>query len=244
MRALELDSSLAEPHASLGFYDLYYAWDWAAADREFQTALALNPNYATAHEWYSLFLAAVGRLEEAQAHSQRAVDLDPLSVPIASTAGWIAHYRGKQDEAERRLKDAIAMDTLNPLAHLYLGRVFQSQGRNADAIAEYERLGGLRNWVPTVAGMGYVEAAIGNRRGGLQALAQMDSIRRTAYVTAYGVALVYTALGDQDRAFAYLDQAVKERTHWLVWLRRDFRWAPLRADPRFEEIARRVGLPR
>ncbi len=242
-RALELDSSLAEPHASLGFCDLYYEWDWAAADREFRTALALNPNYATAHEWYSLFLAAVGRLEEAQAHSQRAVELDPLSVPIASTAGWIAHYGGKQDEAERRLKDAIAMDTLNPLAHLYLGRVFQSQGKNADAIAEYERLGALRNWVPTVAGMGYVEAAMGNRRGGLRALAQLDSMRRTTYVTAYGVALVYAALGDKDRAFAYLDRAVKERTHWLVWLRRDFRWAPLRADPRFEEIARRVGLP-
>ena len=242
-RALELDPRLAEPHASLGFYSLYYEWDWAAAEREFQTAFSLNPNYATAHEWYSLFLAAMGRLEEAQRQVRLASELDPLSVPIASTAGWIAHYSGKQEEAERRLRDALTMDSLYPIAHLYLGRVYQAQGQYDAALAEYQRLGPLLTWVPTVAGMGSVEAAMGRRRGAEQVLAHLDSIGRTRYVTAYGIALVHTALGDNDQAFAYLDRAVEERTHWLVWLNRDFRWAPLRADRRFRDLVRRVGLP-
>jgi serine/threonine-protein kinase len=242
-RALELDSTLAEPHASLGFYNLYYEWDWAAADREFRMALALNPNYATAHEWYGLFLTAMGRLDEAESHAARAIELDPLSVPVASTAGWVAYYAGKHDEAERRLRAALAMDSLYPLAHLYLGRVYQARGRFTEAVAEYERVGPLQDWVPTLAGMGSVEAEMGRRRDARQILALLDSLARKRYVTAYGVALVYTALGDKDKAFAYLDKGVRERTHWLVWLRRDFRWAPLRDDPRFEEVAHRVGLP-
>ena len=243
LRALDLDSTLAEPHAALGFYYLYYSWDWEAADREFNTAIALNPNYATAHEWYSLSLAAVGRLDDARRQARIAVGLDPLSVPVASTAGWIAHYAGRQDEAERRLKDALATDSLYPLAHLYLGRVYQAQGRLDSAVAEYDRMGTLRSWVPTMAGVGYVEAIKGRRREAEQILSQLDSLGRSRYVTPYGVALVYAALGDRDRAFAYLNRGVEERTHWLVWLNRDYRWAPLRRDRRFRELVRRVGLP-
>jgi len=242
-RALELDSTLAEPHASLGFYNLYYEWDWAAADREFRAALALNPNYATAHEWYGLFLAAMGRFDEAATHAARAMQLDPLSVPVASTAGWVAYYAGNHDAAERRLQAALAMDSLYPLARLYLGRVYQARGRFTEAVAEYERVGPPRDWVPTIAGMGSVEAGMGHPQNARRILAQLDTIARTRYVTAYGFALVHTALGDRDKAFAYLDKGVRERTHWLVWLRRDSRWAPLRDDPRFEEVARRVGLP-
>ncbi len=243
LRALELDSTQAEPHAALGFYYLYHAWDWSAADREFQTALALNPNYATAHEWYSLYLCAVGRLDEAQRQAQRAVELDPLSVPIASTAGWIAHYSGKQEEAERRLKAAIAMDSLNGITHLYLGRVYQAQGKLDAAVAEYQRLETTRSWVPTMAGMGYIEAIAGRRADAERVLAQLDSISHTRYVTAYGIALIHAALGNKDRAFAALSRGVEERTHWLVWLNRDLRWAPLRSDPRFAALLRRVGLP-
>jgi eukaryotic-like serine/threonine-protein kinase len=243
MRALASDSSLAEPHASLGFYYLYYAWDWAKADQEFQTALALNPNYATAREWYSLYLAAVGRLDQAQAQVQRAAELDPLSVPIASTAGWIAHYSGKQEEAESRLRNALAMDSTSVIAHLYLGRVFQAQGKNEQALSEYQATGSLRNWVPTIAGMGYVDGALGRRADALRALHQLDSLTKTEYVTAYAVALVYTGLGDKNQAFAWLSRGVDERTHWLVWLNRDRRWDPLRSDPRFAALVRRVGLP-
>ena len=242
--ALQLDSTLAEPHASLGYYYLYYEWDWAGADREFQRALALNPSYATAREWYSLYLAAVGRLDEAETQVKRAVDLDPLSVPIASTAGWIAHYAGKQSEAEAMLRSALAMDPAFPIAHLYLGRVYQAEGKNREAVAEYQATGALRGWVPTIAGMGNVAGAMGNRSEARKVLTELDSLGRNQFVTAYGVALVYAALGQKDRAFEWLDKAVDQRTHWLVWLNRDRRWDPLRADPRFRALLRRVGLPK
>jgi tetratricopeptide (TPR) repeat protein len=107
-------------------------------------------------------------------------------------------------EAEARLKGALAMDSLYPLAHLYLGRVFQAEGRNQEAIAEYQRLGPLQSWVPSIAGMGYVDAVEGHRTDAMRVLAQLDSVKRTRYVTSYAVALVYTALGEKDQAFAWL----------------------------------------
>jgi TolB-like protein/tetratricopeptide (TPR) repeat protein len=243
LTALQLDSTLAEPHASLGYFYLYYDWNWSKADQEFQRALSLNPSYATAREWYSLYLAAVGRLAEAEVQVKRAVDLEPLSVPIASTAGWITHYAGKQAEAEAMLRRALAMDSTFGIAHLYLGRVYQAQGKNREAIAEYQATGPLRTWVPTLAGMGNVAATMGDRREARRILVKLDSLARSEFVTAYGVALVYAALGEKDRAFTWLDKAVDQRTHWLVWLNRDPRWDPLRADPRFRALVRRVGLP-
>src|SRR6266516_2610619 len=201
LHALQLDSTLAEPHATLGFVRMYYYWDWAGADREFQHALALNPSYATGHEWYGLFLTAMGRYDEALAHERRAQDLDPLSPSIACTTGWVLHYSGRQDDAERELVVALRMDSTFTLGHLYLGRVYQAKG-------------------------------------------QMDSaLSQRQYVTAYAVALVHTALGQRDSAFAWLARGVRERTHWLVWLNRDLRWAPLRPDPRFQAVVHEVGLP-
>src|SRR5881628_3269115 len=120
LHALQLDSTLAEPHATLGFVRMYYYWDWAGADQEFQHALALNPSYATGHEWYGLFLTAMGRYDEALAHERRAQDLDPLSPSIACTTGWVLHYSGRQDDAERELVVALRMDSTFTLGHLHL----------------------------------------------------------------------------------------------------------------------------
>ena len=243
LHALQLDSTLAEPHATLGFVRMYYYWDWAGADQEFQHALALNPSYATGHEWYGLFLTAMGRYDEALAHERRAQDLDPLSPSIACTTGWVLHYSGRQDDAERELVVALRMDSTFTLGHLYLGRVYQAKGQMDSALSQYATTGPLRSWVPTVAAEGYVYGVLGRRREAQAALVRMDSLSRRQYVTAYAVALVHTALGQRDSAFAWLAQGVRERTHWLVWLNRDLRWAPLRADPRFQAVVHEVGLP-
>jgi TolB-like protein/tetratricopeptide (TPR) repeat protein len=242
-RALELDSTLAEPHATLGFVKLYYAWDWPAADREFQLAIARNPSYATAHEWYGLFLAAMGRFDEAVAQERIAQTLDPLSVGVASTAGWVMHYSGRQGDAERTLRTALRMDSAFPYAHLYLGRVLQANGKLDDAVNQFQISGPLQAWVPTIAGLGSLYALEGNRTQALHELHRLDSLSKTQYVTSYAIALIHTALGQRDSAFVWLDRAVQERTHWLVWLNRDLRWAPLRDDPRFGSLVRRVGLP-
>ncbi len=242
-KALELDATLAEPHASLAYVKFYFDWDWAGAEREFQRAIELNPNYATAHDWYAYLLTATGRLPEARAQIQRAHELDPLSVPIESDMGFLLHYSYEQDRAAEELHKALEMNPQFPLAHLFLGRVYQAKGLYDQAIAEYQATGPLKEWVPTVAGIGYVYGIQGKRKEALQVLSNLEARSKKEYVTAYAVALVHAALGDKDQAFAWLDKAVEERTHWLVWLKRDLRWEPIRSDPRFEALIKRVGFP-
>jgi tetratricopeptide (TPR) repeat protein len=243
-KALEIDSTLAEPHATLAFYHFYYDWDWKAAEQGFQAAISMNPSYATAHEWYGLYLAAMGRFAEAHREEDRAQALDPLSVAITGTNGWVYHYSQRQDEAERLLRQALRTDSTFGLGRLYLGRVLQAKGKPDSAIAEYGRLSGpIKQWVPTLAGLGNLYAVEGRRSEAVTILRRLDSLSRTQYVTSYAVAVVHAALGRPDSAFAWLDRAVQERTHWLVWLNRDPRWEPLRKDPRYAELVHRVGLP-
>ena len=242
-RALALDSSLAEPHATLGYTAMYYDWDWSAAEREFQHALALNPSYATAHEWYGLFLAAMGRFTEAREHEQQAQALDPLSSAIGGTAAWVLYYSGQFEAAERELKIALRMDPGYTLGHFYLSRVYLAQGRTDSALVESAATGPLRAWVPTIAGEAYIRALRGERDNARETLVRLDSLSRSQYVTGYAVSLVHVALGQSDSAFAWLDRAVAERTHWLVWLNRDDRWKPIRQDARFRMVVQRVGLP-
>lgn len=243
-RALELDATLAEPHATLGFVEMYYDWNWPRAEREFQRALTLDPSYATAHEWYGLFLAAMGRFDEAREHEHRAQLLDPLSTAVAGTAAWVLYYAGNDDEAERELLIALRTDSTFALGRFYLGRVHQARGQLDSALAAYRSTGPLRDWVPTIAAIGHVYGTQGRRAEALATLTRLDSLSRHEYVTAYAVALVYASLGQRDSAFAWLERGVAERTHWLVWLRRDPRWAPIRSDPRFEILASRLKLPK
>jgi DNA-binding SARP family transcriptional activator/TolB-like protein/Tfp pilus assembly protein PilF len=242
-KALELDSTLAGPHATLGYAAMYYDWNWPTAEREYREAIARNPSYATAHEWYGLFLAAMGRFDEAQTQERLALELDPLSIAIAGTAGWVLHYGGEQDQAEAVLRSALRTDSTFAIGQLYLGRVLQFDGQLDSALAHFARTGALRSWIPNIAGEGYVYSQQGRRAEAFRVLERLDSLSSSQYVTSYAVALVHAALGDRDRAFTWLDRAVQERTHWLLWLNRDRRWDPLRADPRFASLVRRVGLP-
>ena len=242
-RAIELDTTIADPHATLGYVAMYYDWNWAEADSEYRVALALNPHYATAHEWYGLFLAAMGRYADAQAQERQALADDPLALGTAATAGWVLHYSGNQAEAERQLRIALRSDSTFAIAHLYLGRVLQFNGQLDSALAHFAAMGPLRAWVPAIAGEGNVYALQGDRGRAHHVLHQLDSLSRTQYVTAYAVALVHAALGNRDSTFVWLNKAVDERTHWLLWLNRDRRWDPVRSDPRFRAIVRRVRLP-
>ena len=243
LRALELDSTLAEPHATLGFVSLYFDWNWPVAEREFRRALTMNPSYATGHEWYGLFLAAMGRFDEAIAHERQAQTLDPLSTAISGTAAWVLYYAGRNDDAARELKVALRADSSFALGHFYLGRVEEARGAFERALAEYGATGPLRDWVPTVAAVGYVQGTLGRHRDALATLARLESRSHEEYVTSYAIALVHASLGQTDSAFVWLARGEREHTHWMVWLRRDPRWAPIRADPRFEDLARRLRLP-
>jgi TolB-like protein/DNA-binding winged helix-turn-helix (wHTH) protein/Tfp pilus assembly protein PilF len=244
LKALELDPTLAEPHASLGYVHLYYDWDRTAAEREFKEAIALNPNYSAAHHWYGVFLTALGRHDEAAVAIARARELDPLSPAISTDIGFHLYYSRRYDEAMRHLDAVVAAKPGLPLAYLWRGRVYQDQLRYADALANYRRTEDLmREWPVTKAAIGHVLGTMGDHVAAESALQDLHDLSKRRYVTAYGIALVYAALGDNDAAFEWLNRSIEERTHWLVWLKLDPRWDNLRSDPRFEAVQRRVGFP-
>lgn len=244
IRALELDPSLAEAHASLAYYNLYHAWNWAEAENEFKKAIELNPNYATAHDWYSYYLVAMGRFDEAWREVNRAHELDPLSVTIATDIGFNYFYRHNYDEAINQLRATLTVSPSLPLAHLWLGRAYQQKKMYSEAIDEFNKTdAALPGWIVTIAGTGNAYGEWGRQADAKQVLVRLNQMAREKYVTPYGVALVHAGLGDKDQAFAWLNKAVAGRSHWLVWLNRDPRWDRLRADPRFDELKKRVGLP-
>jgi len=187
----------------------------------------------------------MGRFPEAEREARIAQQLDPLSVAVTATRGWILHYAGKDREALEVLRSGVRSDSGNSIAQLYLGRVYQAMGQYDSASAHYLATGPLRTWIPTVAGQGTVAALEGRRAAARSVVHSFDSLARVGrYVTPYAVALVFAALGERDSAFARLEQGYRERTHWLVWLNRDSRWATLRPDPRFADLVRRMGLPK
>ena len=239
-RALELDSSNAGAFAALAYAQMYYDWDWPRAEQNYQTALRLNPNDAVARNEYSRFLLAMGRFDEAEAEAQQAIQLDPLSAPIAAEGGWVSHYRGRQEEAVTRLRAALELDTANGGIHFMLGRAYQAMERYPEAIEEYKR----NSSTSGIGSMGNVEGLLGDRAAARQRLVELDSMQKAGkYVSPYVLALVYFGLGDRDQTFTWLNKAVDDRTHWLLWLNRDPRWILLRSDPRFKAVAHRVGLP-
>ena len=243
-KALELDSSLAEAHTSLAYYDLYHAWNWVEAENEFKKAIELNPNYATAHDWYSYYLMAMARFDEALREVNRAHELDPLSVTISTDIGFNYFYRRNYDEAINQLRTTLSLSPKFPLAHLWLGRAYQQKKMYAEAVDEFNKTdAALPGWVVTIAGMGNAYGEWGHKVEAEQVLVRLNEMARAKYVTPYGIALVYAGLGDKNEAFVWLNKAVDGRSHWLVWLNRDPRWDRLRSDSRFDELKERVALP-
>ena len=243
LKALELDATLPEPHASLGYVRLYYDWDWAAADQELQRAIALNPNYATAHHWYAVYLTAMGRFEPARAAIARAQELDPTSLIINTDVGFLLYYSRQYDAAIKQLDTVLGMNHEFPLAHLWLGRAYQEKALYDQAIAAFRRTETtLRGWPVAWAAIGHAQGVAGRRREARETLGELERLGRERYVTPYGVALVHAGLGERDQALAWLERALADRAHWLVWLKLDPRFDPLRADSRFASVLQRVGL--
>ena len=243
-KALELDPSLSEPLASLGFVKLYFEWDWAAAEAEFQRAVALDPNYAVSHEWYSVFLLIAGRQTEAIREIQLAHRLDPLSMSINSTLGFHYYYAAQYDDAAKQLRFVLEMTKDFSPAHLWLGRTYQELGRLEEALEEFRWVGERApQWCVAVAARGFVAGIAGRSEEARSSLAELKSLSGHRFVTSYSVALVHAGLGDNDAAFASLDRAFDERSNWLVWLRLDPRWKRLRSDARFEELVGRMHFP-
>ena len=242
--ALELDDKLAEPHASLGYVKLYHGWDWDGAEREFRRAIDLDRSNAAAHQWLATFLLAAGRADEALDEIRWAHAGDPLSRAINTDVGFIHYYSGRYDEAIKQLDAVLEMDPEFPPAHLWRGRSLQELGQHDAAIAAFQRVDEqLQGWPVSIAARGHAQALCGRTAAAHETIAELRQLATRLFVTAYGIALVYAGLGETDAAFAWLDRAFEERSHWLVWLRLDPRWGNMRTHARFLELVSRLNYP-
>lgn len=244
LRALEIDETLPEARTSLGFVSFFYEWDTLAAEREFKRAIELNPRHANAHHWYSLCLAAVGRLDEALAEIKRAQELDPLSLIIEETVGWILHFAGEYDQAIEQYRRTLELDPSFMPAHDGLALALEQKGLFRDALAEFNQAITYSSGSPhLIAARGHAYAVSGRTSLARKTLAQLQAPLSQPYVSAYDVALIHAGLGEKSQAIGWLEKAFAERATGLVWLRAEPRFAALREEPRFQNLLKLVGLP-
>jgi len=240
-KALEIDNTLAEAHTSLAL-TLVYDWDWAGAEREFRRSIELDPNYPTAHHWYGLFQGITGRSEQAIASLKRAQQLDPLSMIINTEVGWQLIHARRYDEAIGQIRKALEMDPNFAQGHSYLGQAYEQRAMYQEAIAEFQKAFDLSGNTYVLGCLGHAYAVSGNLDKARQALAKLHELSKRRYVPTFGTALIYLGLGDKKRALEGLEKAFEDRYWGLLWLNVDPRFDPLRTDPRFANLLRRMRL--
>jgi TolB-like protein/DNA-binding winged helix-turn-helix (wHTH) protein/Tfp pilus assembly protein PilF len=241
-KALALDESLAEAHTSLAFVLMHYEHDWVAAEREFQRAIALNPSYVTAHHWYAYCLMAQTRVQEALREIRLAQDLDPLSLIINTDVAELLYYARQPDEAIRQAQKTLEMDSSFALAHRVLALAYEQKGKYEESLAELHtqvRLSGRADFPLAELARGY--AITGNRNEAEKLLRELLALNPQNPGTAIGLAFVYAALGDKDQAFFWLDKSARERMGVILMKVQPY-FDPLRSDPRFLAIERRMAL--
>jgi eukaryotic-like serine/threonine-protein kinase len=243
MKALEIDDSLAEAHTSLAFVRLYYDWDWPGAEREFQRAIELNPNYAPAHQWYSHLLMATGRTGESISAAKRATEIDPLSLPANMNVGWQYHWARQYDLAVEHSRKPLEMDPNFEQGHWGLGLAYEQKGMFEEAAAEFQKAMALSGDNPVyVAALGHAYAVGGKRADALRVLDELVEQWKLRYISPYWVATLYVGLGEQEQALRWLEKAYAERSGGLIWLGVDPRMDSLRSELRFAALMHRVGL--
>jgi len=242
-KALALDESLAEAHTSLGWVTFIYDWDWRAAGAEFRRAIELNPRYATARQWHSWLLMAMGRTDEAMAEGRLAVELDPASVSIRRTTGWLHYYARRPEDGIAYLRRALAMNPEAFESYLILGLSLTLAGRYDEAVdALHEVLSLSPDDTHALATLGRVAVLQGRRDEAERFLARMHELARHRYVSPTDFGKLYIGLGDRDKAFESMERAWEERRGWLVYLRVDPLFDSIRDDPRFLSMLRRMNL--
>ena len=243
-KALELDESLSEAHASLAFVLTNYDWEWSNAEKEYQRAINLNPRYANAHHWHSDLLAAVGKLDESLNEEKRAQELDPLSLIINTWVGWRLSFIGRYDQAIEQYRKALELDPTFVPAHWQLGLAYEQKAMYEQATAEFQTAVSLSGRSPLyTASLAHAYAVTGNRAEVRKLLDELDEVSKRRYVPSYQLAVVYAGLDEKDNTFKQLEKAYTERSGSLIYLNLDPRLKSLHSDPRFADLARRIGLP-
>ncbi len=247
-KALQLDPNLAEAHSVLAWVHAVYSWDWRQAEKEFQHAVELNPNSASAHRRYSSFLAWLGRFDEALAEAKRARELDPLNILSYRVVGMVLYCDRQYDSALQEWTNALQIDPKSPAVNGDIGRAYLQKAMHQEALSHFEAARSLAGGDARVSAAGeawlaYTYAATGRRDDALKILDDLKERSKQDYVSPLNIALIYLGLGDRDRAFEWLEVGYAVRDADMVLLSVNPVWDPLRKDRRFADLLRRMNLP-
>jgi len=241
-RALQLDETLGEAHATLADVTYLYENDWKGAEKEFRKAIELSPNSATAHQWYGAFLTLQGRFPEGRAEIEKAHALDLLSPVINAEVGLACYYRREYPQAVEQYRKSIELDPHFSQTHAWLGMALLQLGRTAEALEEFRQGVTLsKGSQGTVALEAYALARAGRRQEAVDRVHQLEAAARQRYVSPLYISLVYVALGDKDQAFQWAEKGFRDRSGLLARMRREPLLDPVRDDPRFANLMARVG---
>jgi eukaryotic-like serine/threonine-protein kinase len=243
LKAVALDETLPEAHVSLGSVLMFYDYDWPNAERELQRALDIKPSYAEAHDYYAMFLVANRRFQAAVDEILRARQLDPVSGQIATDAAWVFYLRRDYDQMMEQAKAAVELAPNYWLAHLQLGLAYEKKGDFARAVQELEEARRMDDNPGILEMLAGTYAAAGRPEEARKITAEMVERSKTRYVCAYEVATSYAGLKDRESAFLWLRKSLDERADCSPWIAADPKLDPLRDDPRFQDLLRRIGLP-
>jgi len=244
-KALEIDDTVAEAHASLVWIKSVYGWDWLGAEAEYRRTLELNPNYVEVLTYYAAGpLTAMGRLDEALVIEKRREQIDPLSLINSTVLGRTLWLQRQYDQAIQQLRRVLDIDANFAQGHLFLGLSLEQKGMFADAIAEFEKGSRLSGGDPRMAAArGHAYAVSGQKNSANNVVAELKSLSNQRYVAPIEIAVVYAGLDDKGKAFEWLEKAYQDHSPWLIWLKVDPRFDRLHGDPRFADLLRRMGLP-
>ena len=242
--ALEIDSNLASAHAEHALVYFYLDWDWQKAEEKFHRVFSLNSNYAYAHQFYAWFLAAMGRTEEAHASIRRALELDPLSVLAYMTASDVFWLSRQYGQAITQLHEALDLFPNDPMALSRLGRNYEQKGMFTEAIGEAERAVTLSpDFIEHLWMLGHAYAVAGKTAEARKVLDDLHALAKKQYVLPFGFAVIHTGLGENDEALEWLERAYQDGNGWMAFLQVVPWLDPLRSDPRFQDLLRRMNFP-
>jgi tetratricopeptide (TPR) repeat protein len=245
-KALELDKELGEAHAYLGYLKALFDWDFAGAERDFKHAIKLSPRNVDVYIHYSIYLAFMGRFDEAIAGFMRARELDPATPGTYVYLGGFGYQiAGRYDEAIDQIQKGLDMDPSNFLGQLFLASVYAKKGMYGEAIGQADKIVSL--WPTLEDGLifsflGWVNAVSGRQEKARTFLSRMLDLRARRYVDGYLIAAIYAGLGEQDKAFEWLTRAYEEHSGQLVCIKIEPWFENLRSDPRFKELLKKVGF--
>jgi serine/threonine-protein kinase len=247
LKAIELDESLSEGHTYIAMVRFLYDYDWLGAEQEFARAIALNPADPNAHQWYAVYLGARGRFDEGGREIRRALELDPLSIETNFLGGWRFFFSRRYDEALEQIQHTLDLDPTYFYGHMFLGMCHEQRGRFDEAAAAFERARKLTaeagETPPEIlADLVRSHVQAGDRAAAEKVRGELDALTKRRYVSRHDLALVSLALGDRRAALDWLEKAYEDRNWYMPWIHLDPRFDPIRSEPRFVDLVRRMKL--